>query len=374
MIYLDYSATTPVLFEVTDAMNKTTKEFIGNPNSLNALGRKSGALLNKATMQIASSLSCLSEEITYTSGSTESNNMALVGVALANLKRGKHIITSKLEHPSIYKICDYLSSCGFRISYVNHTEDGLVDFEHLKSLITEETILVSICAVNSELGIRQPLKIIRQIIKKENPNTYFHSDITQALGKVSINTVDFDLASASSHKIFGPKGIGLLYKGKDVKMMPLIYGSGKTNEFKPGTPPLPLIVGFSKALRLSQSDMDKRNLYVERLNDKIVSELKVKADVKINKTRYSIPQILNVSFLNIKPETFIRAMDAEEIYLSTNTACASGEPSASVLTVFGDKERAETSIRISLSYVTTLDEVNRFLKYLNNVYDRLNYL
>lgn len=374
MIYLDYSATTPTSYEVLDAINKTTKEYIGNANSLNALGRKSSALLNKAVNQMAEVLMCDSKELTFTSGATEANNLALIGVAIANLKRGKHIIVSKLEHPSIYKICDYLKSCGFLIDVVDHDEDGAINIEHLKSLITDETILVSICAVNSELGIRQPLKIIKQIIKKENPNTYFHSDITQALGKIAINMTDLDLASASAHKIYGPKGIGFLYKKSDVKLDALIHGSGKTNLLNPGTPPLPLIVGFSKALRLSQVDLDKRISYIERLNSKICSELDNKEGIIINKTSYSIPHILNISFYKIKPETLVRAMDAEEIYISTNTACSSGDPSSAVMAIYNDRRRAESTIRISLSHLTTLDEVNRFVKYLNNIYDRLNFL
>ena len=210
MIYLDYSATTPVSLEVQDTINKVTREFIGNANSINGLGIKSKNLLNSATKQIAEEFNILESEITYTASSTESNNIALIGVSLANFKRGKHIIVSKLEHPSIYNICSYLETIGFEISYVNSDKDGLIDFEHLKKLIREDTILVSISAVNSELGIRQPLKMIRQIIKKVNPNIYLHSDMTQGVGKIAISLHDVDLATISSHKIYGPKGISLL--------------------------------------------------------------------------------------------------------------------------------------------------------------------
>jgi len=374
MIYLDYSATTPVSFEVLDSYTRTTKEFIGNANSIHSLGIKSKDLLNSATKQIADLFSVMESEITYTSGATESNNLALIGVALAYHKVGKHIIVSKLEHPSIYKICDYLESIGFEISYVNNDSDGLVDFEHLKKLVRPDTILVSICAVNSETGVRQPLKMIRQIIKKENNNTILHSDITQAIGKISINFHDIDLASMSAHKIYGPKGIGLLYKSERVKLTPLLYGSGKSNEIHPGTPALPLIVSFSKAIRIALTDLDKREHFIERLNEKIVKDLEKYPNILINKTKYSIPHILNISLMNIKPETFIHAMEEQEVYLSTNTACSSGDLSTSVMAIYNDKQRASSTIRISLSYMTTTDEINKFLNYFKNCYEKLNTL
>lgn len=372
MIYLDYSATTPLSVDVLEAINRTTKEFIGNANSINALGIKSKDLLNSATKQIAELFSIMENEITYTSSSTESNNMALIGVAMEKFQKGKHIIVSKLEHPSIYAICDYLKTIGFEISYVDNDSDGLIDFDHLKSLIREDTILVSICAVNSELGIRQPLKLIRQIIKKENTNTVFHSDMTQAVGKTSVSLHDVDLASISSHKIFGPKGIAMLYKNSTIKVKPLIYGSGKSNDLKPGTPALPLIVGFSKALRLSVENLEKKEKYIQLLNEKIVKHLSKYEDVRINKTKYSIPQILNVSLMNIKPETFIHALDNDEVYISTNTACSSGDLSTAVMAVYRDKQRAMHTIRISISSITTTDEINKFLEIFDKNYIMLN--
>jgi len=374
MIYLDYSATTPVSYEVLDTISKVTKEFIGNANSIHSLGKKSKDLLESATKQIAEVLNITPEEITYTSGATESNNMALIGVALANHKKGKHIIVSKLEHPSIYAICNYLKSIGFEISYVANNSDGLIDFEELKKLIRKDTILVSICAVNSETGVRQPLKMIRQIIKKENFSTIFHSDITQAIGKININFRDIDLASLSAHKIYGPKGIGILYKAMGVKLMPLIYGSGKTNELKPGTPPLPLIDGLSKAIRLALIDLEKKERLINLLNEKIVNHLKNYKTIQINKTKYSIPHILNISLMNIKPETFIHALEKKEVYLSTNTACSSNEISSSILAIFNDPIRAQHTIRISLSSLTTTQEINKFLIFFDEEYKKLNNL
>lgn len=371
MIYLDYSATTPISYDVLDSYNKASRDYMGNPNSLHSLGVKSKVLLNSATRQICDLLNIQEDELIYTSGATEANNMALKGVALAYAKKGKHIVVSKLEHPSIYRICEYLETIGYEISYVDNDSEGLIDFEDLKSKIREDTILVSICAVNSEVGIRQPLKTLRQIIKKENPNTIFHSDITQAIGKVAVNLHDIDLASMSGHKIFGPKGIGFLYKKESVNIVPLIHGSGKFTDLRGGTPPLPLIVALSKAIRIALNDLEKREEHVALLNDRICKELSKYNDVIINKTKYSIPHILNVSLLNIKPETFIHAMEEDEVYLSTNTACSSGDLSSSVMAIYNDRKRATSTIRISLSYVTTNEEISKFLNLFKVEYKNL---
>lgn len=374
MIYLDYSATTPVSYEVLDTISKVTKEFVGNANSIHSLGQNSARLLESATKQIADIFGVNPSEIVYTSGATECNNMAIIGAALANHKKGKHIITSKLEHPSVYAICDYLKSIGFEISYVKNDQDGLIDFDDLKRLVREDTTVVSICAVNSETGVRQPLKMIRQIIKKENIATIFHSDMTQAIGKIPVNMHDVDLASMSGHKIFGPKGIGFLYKSSMIKITPLIYGSGKSNDLKPGTPPLPLIAALSKAIRLANDGLEKKERFVNLLNEKIVKELSKYPNIVINKTKYSIPQILNVSVMDVMPETLIHALEKHEIYLSTNTACSSGETSSSVIAIYDDVKRAKHTIRISLSYVTTTDEVNKFLEVFKEEYSKLGSL
>ncbi len=373
MIYLDYSATTPVDIDVFDTLSKVTKNYIGNPNSMHSLGQKSMELLESATKQIADIFGVSSNEIVYTGGSTESNNMAIIGAALANHKKGKHIIVSKLEHPSIYVICDYLKSIGFEISYVKNDSDGLIDFDDLKKLIREDTILVSISAVNSEIGIRQPLKMIRQIIKKENIGTVFHSDMTQAIGKVSVNMRDTDLASVSGQKIFGPKGIGFLYKSSMIKLTPLLYGSTKEN-INPGTPPLPLIAALSKAVRLANENLEKKERFVTLLNEKIVNTLSKYPNILFNKTKYSIPHILNMSVMDVMPEVLVHALASHEIYVSSNTACSSGEVSNAVLAVYNDLNRAKHTIRISLSHVTTTEEINRFLEVFKEEYEKLSKL
>ena len=373
MIYLDYSATTPVDLDVFDTLSKVTKNYIGNPNSMHSLGQKSMELLESATKQIADIFGVNPAEIIYTGGSTESNNMAIIGAALANHKKGKHIIVSKLEHPSIYVICDYLKSIGFEISYVKNDKDGLIDFDDLKSLVREDTILVSISAVNSEIGIRQPLKMIRQIIKKENIGTIFHSDMTQAIGKVSVNMHDVDLASASGQKIFGPKGIGFLYKSSMIKLTPLLYGSTKES-INPGTPPLPLIAALSKAVRLANSNLEKKERFVSLLNEKIINTLNKYPNILFNKTKYSIPHILNISVMDVMPEVLVHALAGHEIYVSSNTACSSGEVSNAVLAVYNDLNRAKHTIRISLSHITTTEEINKFLEVFRTEYEKLSKL
>ena len=374
MIYLDYSATTPVSYDVLESYNKATRDYMGNANSIHALGVKSKVLLNSATKQLCELFDINEDELVYTSGATESNNMALKGVALSYKNRGNHIIVSKLEHPSIYAVCNFLELQGYEISYVNNDRDGLIDFEDLKRKIRPTTILVSICAVNSEVGVRQPLKTIRQIIKKENPNTIFHSDMTQAIGKIAVNMHDVDMASMSGHKIFGPKGIGFLYKNSKVNLTPLIHGSGKFNDLRSGTPPLPLVVALSKACRIALTDLERRETNVKKLNDRICEELKKINGITINSTKYSIPHILNISLDNVRPETFIHALEEDEIYVSTNTACSSGELSTSVMALYNDKKRATSTIRISLSYVTTNEEINKFLNIFKEKYELLSSL
>lgn len=374
MIYLDYSATTPILLDVLDSYNKASKDYIGNPNSLHELGVKSKELLNSALKQMCDLLNIDLDELIITSGATESNNMIFKGLLNKYGKGKKNIIVSKLEHPSIYIICDYLKTKGYTITYVDNDENGVVSFDDLKNKINKDTFLVSICAVNSETGVRQPLKTLRQIMKKENPDVIFHSDITQALGKVNVNLHDVDLASASAHKIYGPKGVGFVYKSKKIDLEPLIHGSSKIEGIRPGTPALPLIVAFSKALRITLNNLDQKEHFVSKLNDKLVNRLSTYTKIKINKTNYSIPHILNISLMDIKSETFVHAMAKDNVYISTNTACSKGELSNAIMAIYNDKQRASTTLRISLSHITTLDEINKFLEIFDKNYIALSAL
>lgn len=370
MVYLDYSATTPVLPEVLDSYNKVTEEYFGNPNSLHSLGTKSQELLSSAVNQIADLLGVKDTEFTFTSGATMANNLALLGVAGTYKRYGNHIVVSRLEHPSIYGICKHLEKLGFIIDYVNVTNEGVVDFDDLKRKVTKDTILVSICAVNSETGARQPLKTIRQVIRKNNENCIFHSDMTQAIGKVNVSVTDVDLATISGHKIYGPKGIGLLYKSRNLVLSPIMFGS-EENSLNPGTPPLPLIVSFAKALRLALKDLSKKEEVVRGYNQKIIAHLSQYSNIKINTSKYCIPHILNISLMDIKSETFIHALETDEVYVSSNTACSKGKRSEAVMSMYDDQKRSETTIRISLSYLTMPSEITEFLNSFDKHYQEL---
>jgi len=371
MIYLDYSATTPTSKEVLDTFVKVSTDFIGNPNSLHTLGVESNNLINKATEQIANILKVKKEEVIYTSGSSESNNLAIKGLCLKYQNRGKHIITTEFEHSSIYGPIGYLETLGFECDFVKSKEDGTVDLEHLKSLLREDTILVTVNSVNSEIGILEPIEEIGRIVK-ENKNTFFHVDATQSIGKIDIDFSNVDLISFSAHKFFGIKGIGCLIKKDKIVVEPLIHGGKSTTIFRSGTPMLPLIVSTSKALRLAVEDLDKKYEYVLDLNKFLKENLNNYDNVYINSNDNCIPHILNISIKGVKPETMLHALEKYEVYISTQTACSSEKSiSKAVLALTKDEERAKSSIRISLSYKTTKEELEEFLRIFDKCYKEL---
>ena len=371
MIYLDYSATTPVDEGVLDSYVKVTRDYIANANSIHTLGVRSKELLMQATNQIADIFNCHPKELIFTSGASESNTTAVKGVAFKYASRGKHIITSKLEHKSILEVMGFLSSIGYEVSFVNILPNGQIDLKDLESLIRDDTILVSICAVNSETGFKQPLKTIRQIINKKNPNVIFHSDLTQALGKTKFYLSDLDLASFSSHKIYAPKGIGILYKRRDLQIDTLIYGTTENCPFRGGTPALPLVVAFSKAIRLMNDNFDKNVKKCEKLKSELLKGLS-KYPIQINSNDLCVPQIVNFSLLKIKSETFVHALEKYEVYVSTTTACSSLEESVVLKAISnGNKDVSTTSIRVSLSRLTSMEDLHDFLNIFDKVWNEL---
>lgn len=371
MIYLDYSATTPINKEVLDTYIKVSTNFIGNSNSLHKLGIEAKKLEEEATEQIKNILNLKDKEIIYTSCSSESNNLAIKGIALRNKKRGKHIITTNLEHSSIYGPIGYLQTNGFEVDIVKTNELGLVDLDDLKSLINENTILVTIGAVNSETGVRQDIESLGLFLK-DYP-CYFHVDATQAVGKINIDYRNVDLISFSAHKFFGPKGIGVLIKNKNVLIEPLIHGGKSTTIYRSGTPALPLIASFSKSLRLAVQNLEEENIRIKKINDKIKNNLKQYENVVINSNEVSIPHILNFSILNLKPETLQHALEKYEVYISTQSACsANNSVSKSVLEVTKNETLASHSVRVSISKITTEDEIDKFLDAFSKCYQELN--
>ena len=370
MIYLDYSATTPVDYEVIDTYSKVCKEFIGNPNSLHKLGLDAKKLIDASSEQIAKILKIKPSEIIYTSGASEANNMAIKGVVSKYSNRGKHIITTELEHSSIVAPLNYLQSKGYEVDFVKLDSNGLVDLEDLDKLIRDDTVLVSIASVNSEVGIKQDLQKIRKVISK-NPKTIFHSDVTQSIGKEKIDLSAVDLASMSCQKFFGMKGCGALYKREGLVIDPLIHGGKSTTIFRSGTPATPLIASFAKALRLVYEDFEKKDKYVHELNDYFIDKLS-KLDISINSNSYCVPQVVNLSIKGIKPETMQHALEEYEIYISTQTACSSGDYSRAVYAVTHSKEKASHSIRISLSYKTTYEEIDDFIDVFSRLIIDLN--
>ena len=371
MIYLDYSATTKPDEKVIEVYNKVAREYYANSNSLHSLGIKSKELEEYATNKIAKLLKVKPTEIIYTSGASESNNQALKGICFKYKKRANHIITTKLEHSSITETVKYLTKNGFVVDYVNILENGEVDLEHLKQLINDNTLLVSICAVDSELGIKQPIEKISQIVKCY-PKCYFHVDCTQAIGKINIDLSKVDLASISAHKIYGFKGIGLLYKKENIEIEPLIHGGKSTTVYRSGTPALPLIVSMMKALELIIPKVEENYNKVKILNDLVKDNLIKYSKVHINSTEKSIPYVINFSIKDIKPETFVHALDEKNIYISTKSACSKANTmSESVYSVTKNKNYASTSLRISLSYLTTEKEIEEFTKAFDECYKKL---
>ena len=372
MVYLDYSATTPVDKRVLDTFNRVCLEYPGNSNSLHSLGIKSKMLEDYATSEIAKMLGVKNSEIIYTSGASESNNMAIKGVCLKYQNRGKHIITTLLEHSSVIGPINYLTNMGFEVDYVKITDDGLVDLEHLKSLLRNDTVLVSISMVDSEIGLRQPIQEIAKILE-EYPKCYFHVDCTQAYGKIPVDLTGVDLASMSGHKIYGMKGIGLLIKKENIVIEPLIHGGKSTTVFRSGTPALPLIVSLMKAFKLTLVDLDGKYEYVGKLNKKICDNLSKYDRVCINSTKNSVVNTINFSLKGIKPETFVHALEEYEVYISTKSACSGSDGmSDAVYALTKDKDKSNSSLRISLSYLTTMEEVDKFLEIFDICYKKLD--
>ena len=362
MVYLDYSATTPVDKRVLDSFNKVCLEYPGNANSLHKLGRETYHLMEAATKQVADLIGVDEKEVIFTSGASESNNLAIVGTALKYKNRGNHILTTRLEHSSVLDTVEYLEQVGFEVEYIKILENGKIDLDDLKKKIKENTILVSIAHVNSEIGIIQDINKIGELLKKY-PKIIFHVDGTGAVGKIKVNLDNIDLYSFSGHKIYGLKGVGCLIKKRHIELMPIIHGGKSQTIYRSGTPSVPLYVSLAKALKLVLADFDNKYNHVLELNNYLKKNFETMKLVHINSNEICIPHILNLSIKGIKSETMMHALAECDIYISTKTACAyDNSLSLSVYELTNSKELARTSLRISISHLTTMEEIDYFLK------------
>ena len=371
MVYLDYAANSPVDKEVLDTYYDASLKYFANPNSVHKLGLEAKNVIDEASKNIAKNLNVLPEEIIYTSGATESNNLAIRGVAERYKNYGKHIIISSMEHNSIIAPVNYLTSNGYEVDIINVEKDGKVSVDELKKMIREDTILVSIATVDSEIGIKQPIEEIGKLLK-DYPNTYFHTDASQALGKIKIDFSDVDLITMAPHKFYGLNGFGALIKKKNVNLKPIILGGKSTTVYRSGTPVLPMVVALDKALDIAINNLDERLKYVTSLNKEVISFLSKHDKVHINNTENSIPYTINFSIKGILSEDFVKKLGENEIYVSPKTSCCpENTPSKHVLALTNDKSLAKSSVRISLSHLTTKDDLETFYKVFDKLYEEI---
>lgn len=369
MIYFDNSATTKPYREVIETYAKVANDYFGNPSSIHTLGSEAEKLLSQSRVLTASLLGVRATEIIYTSSGTEGNNLAIKGVALQHQSRGKHIITSAIEHPSVIEACNQLGSLGFRVTYLPVDQTGRVNLEQLEKAICADTILVSIVHVNNELGSIQPIKEIGQLLKKY-PKILFHTDHVQGIGKVPLYMKEYgiDLCTMSGHKFHALRGTGILYVRDGIRIAPLLSGGGQEMNRRSGTENTAGIVAMTKALRLNLDEAKQRMASLHELKEQLIIGLNNIEGIIVNTLmEYSAPHIINFSILKIKPEVIIHSLSKHNIYVSTRSACSSKLAQASKILLaagFGE-ERAKSAIRVSLSFENTLEEVNIFLDVLS---------
>ena len=357
MIYLDNAATTKPSQRAAEAMMMAVSDF-GNPSSLHGLGLQTEKLINSARDNIANMLGVNPKNIYFTSGGTESNNLAVYGVANSLKRRGKRVITSTIEHPSVMESFKRLENDGYDVCYLGVDKDGIVNLDDLAGLLTEDTILVSIMHVNNETGVIQPIEKISAIVREKSPHCIIHCDCVQSFGKIPVkpNKMGVDMVSISSHKIHGFKGTGALYTNY-ARITPLIRGGEQQNEVRPGTENVGGILAFSAAASECEVNIEKMREKRNLMRDLLCEKLN---NVKINGScEHNSGSVLNVSFIGIKAEILLHSLERHEIYVSTGSACSSHKPQPShVLLAMGVEQKAvDGAIRISFSQNTTLDEI-----------------
>ena len=358
-IYLDNSATTKVSMRAAEKMNEIFLNTYGNPSSLHSMGLEAEHELKNAGKVIAASIGATENEIIFTSGGTEANNLAVSGAAHARKKRGNKIVTTMIEHSSVYETCRALSDEGFEVVFLKPDEQGHISQDDLREAIDENTILVSMMYVNNEVGSILPVKLVQRIIKKKKAPALFHCDAVQAYGKlpIKVSAIGCDLMTISAHKVHGPKGCGALYIKKGTHIKPLFYGGEQGRKIRPGTEPLPLICGFAEAVS-EISELSAREKYVRDLRSQTLRGLLDIDGVVLNSPEDALPYILNVSAVGIRSETMLHFLEKKNIYVSSGSACAKGKKSH-VLTAMGlNDKRADSALRISFSHDSTPEEAD----------------
>ena len=362
--YFDNSATTKVLDCVKDAVVDAMCVNYGNAAAKHRKGVEAENLIREAKKAIADTLKVQEKEILFTSGGTESNNTALIGTALANRRAGKHLITTGVEHPSIYNTMSFLEEMGFEVTYLPVDHLGHISLEDLEKAIREDTILVSVMYVNNEVGAVEPIEAISRCIKKKNPKTLFHVDAIQAYGKYKIRPKKqgIDLLSVSGHKIHAPKGVGFLYIRDGVKIRPILFGGGQQKGMRSGTENVPGCVGLGVAAREAYKDFDARIEKLYTLREHLIAGLKPLGGVTINgsEDRTNAPQIVSASFEGVRSEVLLHALEDKGVYVSSGSACSSNHPgiSGTLKGIGVKKELLDSTIRFSLGDLNTEEEVD----------------
>lgn len=375
-VYLDHSATTPVDPEVAELMMTYYTEKYGNPSSVHSFGQEAKEGLEIAREQVAALIGAQANEITFTSGGTEADNLALLGSADALRKKGKHIITSAVEHHAVLETCEYLAKNGFDLTVIPVDEEGFVDPQAVAQAIRPDTILISIMHANNEVGTIQPIAEIGKIAKERGVT--FHVDAVQSLGKIPIDVkaMNIDLLTMSSHKIYGPKGVGALYSRKGIKLVPRVYGGGQEKKRRSGTENLPGIVGFGKACELAGKRMEEEEKRLKVLRDKLMDGILERIDyVKVNGPRGDkrLPNNVNVSIQYVEGESLLLSLDMMGIAASSGSACTSGslDPSHVLLAMGLPHEIAHGSLRFSLGRQNTEEDIDYVLEQLPKIVERL---
>ncbi|PKJ57115.1 cysteine desulfurase family protein [Bacillus sp. SN10] len=363
-IYLDHAATSPTHPEVVEKMIPYMTETFGNPSSIHFYGRQTRHAVDEARRACARSIHANPNEIIFTSGGTEADNLALIGVARANRHKGNHIITTQIEHHAILHTCELLEREGFEVTYLPVDKTGRVQVSDIQEALTEETILVSIMFGNNEVGTMQPIAEIGKLLKEHQ--AYFHTDAVQAYGLVEINVKEFgiDLLSISAHKINGPKGVGFLYAGINVKFEPLLIGGEQERKRRAGTENVPSIVGLQHAILLAEKTREQKNAQYEEFKDIMVSVFKnedITFEVNGN-LEYRLPHVLNISFTGMNIEPFLVNLDLAGIAVSSGSACTAGsiDPSHVLVAMFGkDSDQIRSSVRFSFGLGNTKEQIKK---------------